>query len=298
MIRGKYTVQQVEERTRVPAGTLRQWERRYGFPHPERTDAGYRLYSEEDIRGIESMRRHIEDGIPASRAAELVKELPDGVADDGAPTKKLADALVEALVALDEDRCDRVLGEAHALHPVESVLIDVMQTAMVEIGRRWHDGELPTTTEHFASSYIHGRLRNLLSLSGQHRRSPAVVVACAPHDQHELGALMLAVILRRNGYRVTYLGANVPVADLATLAAQQRPLAVMISAATPESLDELKAKRGHLDGIAPILAFGGQAFNDDASVAEELGGRYLAANVVDAVERFDDLARTRESELA
>lgn len=298
MIRGKYTVQQVEERTHVPAGTLRQWERRYGFPHPERTDAGYRLYSEEDIRGIEAMRRHIDDGIPASRAAELVKELPRGAADENAATGKLADALVEALVALDEERSDRVLGEAHALHPVETVLVDVMQAAMVEIGRRWHDGELPTTTEHFASSYIHGRLRSLLSLSGQHRRSPGVVVACAPHDQHELGALMLAVMLRRNGYRVTYLGANVPVADLADLAAQQRPLGVMVSAATPESLDELKAKRVHLDGIAPILAFGGQAFNQDATAAEELGGCYLAANVVDAVERFDELARTRERELA
>jgi DNA-binding transcriptional MerR regulator/methylmalonyl-CoA mutase cobalamin-binding subunit len=298
MARGKYTVHEVEERTHVPAGTLRQWERRYGFPHPERTESGYRLYSDDDIRGIATMKRHIDDGTPASRAAELAQELPAGPADEGRPTGRLRDLLVDALVALDEERCDRVLGEAHALHPVETVLVEVIQPAMVEIGRRWHDGELPTTTEHFASSYAGGRLRSLLSLAGQHRRSPGVLVGCAPHDQHELGALMLAVMLRRHGYRVTYLGPNVPVADLAALAAQQRPLAVMVSASTPESLAALRAERTRLAGIAPVLAFGGLAFNQHPAAAEELGGRYLAANVVDAIERFDELARTRETELA
>src|SRR6056297_1572714 len=249
MGRGKFTVNEVEERTSVPAATLRQWERRYGFPMPERSEAGYRLYSEDDVRSIDAMKRHIADGVPASRAAELVKHLPDAVGSgEGRPASMLRDALVAALVDLDDHAADRVLGEAHALHPVEAVMVDILQPAMLELGQRWHDGTIATTTEHFASSYVHGRLRNLLSLSGQHRRSPGVVVACAPHDQHELGALMLAVILRRNGYRVTYLGANVPVVDLAALARQQRPLAVMISAATPESVDELKAQRAHLNG--------------------------------------------------
>ena len=86
MGRGKFTVNEVEERTKVPAGTLRQWERRYGFPCPERSDSGYRLYSEDDIRSIETMKHHIADGIPASRAAELVKEVPrDPGPDAGRP---------------------------------------------------------------------------------------------------------------------------------------------------------------------------------------------------------------------
>ncbi len=300
MGRGKYTVNEVEERTKVPAGTLRQWERRYGFPMPERSESGYRLYSDDDLRGIVAMKRHIADGIPASRAAQLVEELPrePGAGGGGRPASSLRDALVEALVALDDEQADRVLGEAHALHPVETVMLEVIQGAMVEIGRRWHDGALPTTTEHFASSYVQGRLRALLSLSGQHRSSPGVIVACAPLDQHELGALMLAVLLRRRGYRVTYVGANTPVADLAAMAERHRPLALMISASTPESLTALRAERARLDGVAQILAFGGLAFNEHPAVADELGGRFLADNVVDAVDRFDVLARNREAELA
>lgn len=299
MRRGKYTVNEVEERTEVPAGTLRQWERRYGFPMPERSESGYRLYSEDDIRSIEAMKRHIADGIPASRAAQLVAELPRSDAADGArPAEALRDALVAALVDLDDERADRVLGEAHALHPVETVMVDVMQGAMVELGQRWHDGRIATTTEHFASSYVQGRLRSLLSLSGQHRRSPGVIVACAPHDLHELGALMLAVTLRRRGYHVTYVGADTPVADLAAMAAEHRPLGLMVSASMPESLAELRATRDALVGAAPIVAFGGMAFDGRPSVAEELGGVYLADNVVDAAERFDALARTRRTQPA
>ena len=299
MGRGKFTVNEVEERTSVPAATLRQWERRYGFPMPERSEAGYRLYSEDDVRSIDAMKRHIADGVPASRAAELVKHLPDAASSgEGRPASMLRDALVAALVDLDDHAADRVMGEAHALHPVEAVMVDILQPAMLELGQRWHDGTIATTTEHFASSYVQGRLRALLSLAGQHRRSPGVVVACAPLDQHELGALMLAVMLRRRGYRVTYVGANTPVADLAIMARDTRPLALMVSASTQESLNELRAKRDLLASAAPIVVFGGPVFNADPSAAEELGGHYLAASVVAAVDRFDELVKSREVDVA
>ncbi|MEX2501217.1 MAG: MerR family transcriptional regulator, partial [Trueperaceae bacterium] len=73
MSRGKFTVHEVEERTDVPAATLRQWERRYGCPKPERSTSGYRLYADVDLRVIETMKRYIDDGVPASRAADLVR---------------------------------------------------------------------------------------------------------------------------------------------------------------------------------------------------------------------------------
>ncbi len=299
MGRGKFTVHEVEERTSVPAATLRQWERRYGFPMPERSEAGYRLYSDDDVRSIDAMKRHIADGVPASRAAELVKHLPESSgSNEGRPASVLRDALVTALVDLDDHAADRIMGEAHALHPVEAVMVDVLQPAMLELGQRWHDGTIPTTTEHFASSYVQGRLRALLSLAGQHRRSPGVIVACAPLDQHELGALMLAVLLRRRGYRVTYVGANTPVVDLAIMARDTRPLALMVSASTQESLNELRAKRDLLASAAPLVVFGGPVFNHDPSVAEELGGHYLAASVVAAVDRFDELVKNREVDVA
>lgn len=292
----KYTVNEVEERTQVPAGTLRQWERRYGYPQPERSQSGYRLYSQTDIDHIEAMKDYIADGIPASRAAELVRNRVP--VETPRSSEDLAVMLVHALLDFDEARADRVLSEAHGLHPVETVLLDVMRPGMVDIGQRWHDGEITVSTEHFASSYLLGRIRNLMTLSGHTRSRSArtVLVACAPLDQHELGPMMLAVLLRRAGYRVVYIGANTPVTDLHTTAANLEPDAVVISATTPEAIELLDADRDALAAMAPLLAFGGPAFEDAPERAADFGGYAITGGIDGAVDRiealFDEVAQS------
>ncbi len=285
MARGKYTVNEVEERTGVPASTLRQWERRYGLPMPERSDAGYRLYGDGDLGDIRAMKAHVDDGVPASRAAAMVKERALPVSGPR-PVASLRSDLVAALVDLDDERSDRVLSEAHALHTVEAVVLELLGPAMIDLGNLWHDGKIATTTEHFASSYVNGRLRALLALAGGQRSSPSVIVACAPLDQHELGALMLAVMLRRHGYQVYFVGANTPVEDLASMARELQPFAVMISASSIDSVHQLVDKRAQLEGIAPVLALGGYGFNADPTLAGRVGGQYLGATVPEALERL------------
>ncbi len=294
MARGKYTVNEVEERTGVPASTLRQWERRYGLPMPERSDAGYRLYGDSDLDDIRTMKAHVADGVPASRAAEMVKDRARPVTGPR-PIDALRTDLVAALSALDDDRADRVLSEAHALHTVEAVVLELLGGTMTDLGNLWHDGKIATTTEHFASSYVHGRLRALLALAGGQRGGPIVIVACAPLDQHELGALTLAVMLRRHGYQVYFVGANTPVEALATMARELQPFAVMISASSIDAIHQLVSKRSHLEGIAPVLALGGYGFNTDPALAERVGGRYLGATVPEALERL--AAAVRESDV-
>ncbi len=285
---GKYTVHEVVERTSIAAGTLRQWERRYGVPRPERSEAGYRLYSDEDLHAIEAMKIHIADGVPASRAAELVAH---SVPFDPTPlpTDALRRRLVDAFLALDEDLAERVLGEAHALHPVETVVPDVIAGAMVDIGDLWHDGKIDTTTEHFSSSFVQGWLRHLMSLAASHSYGPAVIVACAPGDHHELGALMLAVLLRRAGYAVYYVGADTPVADLQAMADHLGASAVMLSASAPKAVDALEQHADRLKKLAPLVVYGGAAFDRDPSRAERLGGVYLADDVGEAVKRIDEI---------
>ncbi len=287
MAQGKYTVNEVEERTGVPATTLRQWERRYGVPKPERSESGYRLYSDADIGDIRTLKAHVDDGVPASRAAQMVGRR--AAAAGPRPLSELCKELTAALVDLDDARADRIIAEAHALYSVEDVVLELFQPSMVALGMLWHDGTINTTTEHFASSYVQGRLRQLMSLSGSNYAGQRVIVACAPLDQHELGALILAVLLRRSGYQVYYVGANTPVEDLADMARAVKPVAVMISASSIDSVEQLMTKRGHLQGIAPLLVLGGNGFNTDPRRAELVGGRYLAATAGDAVARFHAL---------
>lgn len=284
---------EVEERSKVPASTLRQWERRYGFPKPDRSESGYRLYSDADVAHIEAMKRHIANGIPASRAADLVRSQQTS-AEAPRPVATLKDDLVQALVDLDDERADHVLSEAHALHPVETVMVHVMRNAMIEIGDRWHAGAVSTTTEHFASSYLQGRLRSLLGLAGRNGRGPVVIVACAATEQHELGAMMVAVSLRREGYRVLYVGADTPLADLRDMSRRVGAEAVLLSASTPDAIRALMDEKSLLAGIAPVLGFGGMAFDARPQLAESLGGVYLSKDLEAAMGAFHALVDVRQ----
>lgn len=271
---GKYTVAEVEERSGVPGTSLRQWERRYGFPKPQRASSGYRYYSEQDVLGIVRMRDLIAQGIAPTRAAAIVQEEPPVTSAARSPADLTRD-LGAALEASDLDRADRVISEAFALHSFEAVLFDVMRPALIHVGEMWHAGTITVAVEHLASNHVQGRLRALLrSLpagTGRHR----VIVTCAPGEQHEMGALMLTIALRRAGFRVVYLGAATPIADLAAMAADVKPAAVLISATTPESVRRLRGDRDLLAAVAPLVVFGGQAFARRPEVAADLGGVFL-----------------------
>jgi DNA-binding transcriptional MerR regulator/methylmalonyl-CoA mutase cobalamin-binding subunit len=290
---GKYTVAEVEERTGVPSATLRQWERRYGVPKPQRSESGYRYFGDGDLELVGEMKRLIGEGIPASRAAEIVRR-GSGQNAGPRPLEALHRDLLDALLNLDGSEADRVVGEAHSLHPTESVILDLYPAIMLDLGRMWHDGQITTTIEHFASAYVQGRLHQLLAMAGHNRIGPRALVACAPYDQHELGALTLAVMLRREGFSVTYLGPNTPIRDLVALAHQLRPAALLVSASASESLSQLMLEREQFRGAAPVIGFGGHAFDQDPSRAAAIGGSYLGHDIRDAVHRLSQLVRAQD----
>lgn len=294
MTRGKYTVNEVEERTKVPGSTLRQWERRYGFPKPERSDSGYRLYSDQDLGHIDAMKRHIAEGIPASRAAELVRGVVP-LAGGPRPVRLLQEELVAALVGLDEDVARRLLGEAHSLHPLDVVLLQLMHGTVRRLGELWQQGSVESSVVRYATSYLQGRLLALLDQAPLARSAPTILVAGAPGDRHELGALMLAVMLRRSGMRAYFTGGDTAPADLGALAHRLRPLAVLISATTVDSLEELERNRGHLLGVAPLLGLGGEAINRFPDSAEAVGGEYLGSDIGQGLQLLRQRLRGRET---
>ncbi len=287
---GLYTTSEVEARTGVPATTLRQWERRYGTPRPERNASGYRLYSQQDLFRIEYMLAQMHGGVAISRAAELARERFSDEAP--APTRApLLDDLRLALLAPDHVRAAELLAQAHAQMPVESVLTDVIAPVLHDIGMMWERGEITVAHEHQASAFLRARVVGLLDAAGQGDWGPSVVAACAPGEHHEIGLLMLAVVLRRQGMRVHYLGANTPLADLAVYARQVRADAILISANSEVALQALRAERRDLQDGGFKVFYGGATFNARPELAVELGGQYAGSNAVGAARHIGALLR-------
>ncbi len=285
-----FTASEVETRTGVPATTLRQWERRYGVPNPERTPSGYRMYSPLDMACIEFIKNHILDGIPVSRAAQLWREAPNAqqqsnpVHPKAMPASSLVEAMLVATLEGDMTRAEKVLGQAHAIMPVEDVVLEIIQPTLIEIGEKWHRGEITIAHEHQATSFIKGRMLQLFEMAGSPRGGPVVVIACGPGEYHEIGALAIGIFLRRAGVRTHYLGANMPIVDLARFSREVRAAAVMLSCGSAEVIDAIRGQIHLLQEVVPTLIFGGRAFNERPALATELGGTYAGTDAAQALD--------------
>lgn len=242
-----YNTKAVAQETGVPADTFRAWERRYGVPRPHRTEGGHRLYSERDIAVIRWLRDRTAEGMTISQAVALMISGSDSnlawldTAVDTEPHswERLNGQFVAALIDYDERRAERIMGEAFALYPLDDVFSKLIQPTMIEIGEQWHQGKITVTVEHFATQFVRRKLSSILNTYSITEGRGLLVVGCAPSEQHDLGALLLAVSLVRHGWQVIYLGPQVPLKDLLDTIQRIQPDMVCLSASTIETALEL-----------------------------------------------------------
>lgn len=290
-----YNTAAVVQRTGVPAVTFRAWERRYGFPKPRRDPAGQRLYSERDIQHIRWLADQTGRGVAISRAIAMLRggyagpppaePIPSQAARS---FETLQSEMREALLAFNAGRAEAVLAEAFALFSVEDVCLRLLEPLLVDVGDRWHAGQISVAEEHYASSFVRTRLFALLhAYESADGRGRLIFTACAPGEWHELGILLVSVFLVRRGYSVRYLGPNLPVEGLAGVVQRHRPDLVVLSAQSAETARELGGAAAALRAGPPPhprLAFGGQAFNLDPSLRETIEGTYVGPDAAAAVE--------------
>lgn len=295
-----FNTKAVVQETGVPAATLRAWERRYGIPEPDRTASNYRLYSERDIALIRWLRERVDGGLTISQAIELYRRMAQG---EAAPTVipgerrrsvqlaqpldwgTLKQRLLEAFLAFDEQRAEMVLAEAFAIYAVEEVCLHLIQPMMVEIGDRWHQGELSIPVEHFATAFTVGKIITLINAQPVNTDAPLVISGCAPNEQHELGILLVTLFMRRQGLRLLYLGQNVPMVDLRAALETLEPAMLALSASTLEAAGQLVSIGQMVAAMPephPIFAFGGQAFKRYPGIAERIPGLYLQGEAPEA----------------
>lgn len=298
----RYNTKAVVRDTGVPADTFRAWERRYGVPMPHRTGGGQRLYSERDVAVIRWLRDRTAEGLTISQAVRLLES--DETATETPPQPvawpQLERQLVEALLELDAPRAEGVMSEAFAHYPLDDVCLKLIQPAFVTIGAGWHSGSVSIGQEHFATQFMRRRLQALLGVYDIVDGHATIVAACAPGEQHDMGLLILALMLVRRGYRVIYLGPDVPSDGLVQVVEQVDADLVCLSAASETTFDAAKEVTHVLKTAArpPLVVVGGQGVPEETSAddlyvpltgdalqtAEEIGALLAAGTAADKKE--------------
>jgi DNA-binding transcriptional MerR regulator len=304
-----FNLKAVVQQTGLKPDTLRAWERRYGLPAPKRSSGGHRLYTWRDIDTIKWLMARQGEGLSIKRAVELWRQIesegqdplaaPGGVVPAAGPMSapaivgetlaQLRKEWIDACLAYDERRSEQVLAQAFALYPPETVCLELLREAMAQIGARWYQNEVTVQQEHFCSALAIRRLEGLVMAAPLPTRQGRILASCPPQEEHTFGLLLLTFLLRRRGWGVVYLGANVPVERLETTVAVTKPNLVIMAAQKLHSAATLLEAARLLQREGVALAFGGLVFNLAPNLRARIPGHFLGDNLEAAVRQAEAL---------
>jgi DNA-binding transcriptional MerR regulator len=310
-----YNLSVVLRETNLKADLVRAWEQRYGLPKPQRSTGGHRLYSEYDIETLKWLHNRQVEGLSISRAVELWHQLlrdgqdPFGTVKEkysiepvktpgsGTSLKSLRDEWVDACMRFDGFGAEAVLSQSFSFYPVELVCTGLLQEGLRIMGERWYDRSATVHQEHFASAFANRKLDTLLSSAPLPTRNKNLMVGCPAGEWHTFPALLQSVLLTRRGYRVVYLGANLPPEQLAETADVIKPDLVILSAQRLTTAATLREASIQLQNYP--VAFGGLIFNQNPELERAINGYFLGPDLLDALQSIETLfASPREKQPA
>lgn len=301
----RYPVRLVALRTGLTPHVLRAWERRYGVVMPTRSEGGQRLYSDLDIERLRRLRRLTDRGHAIGRISSLSLDAltrldeetsadeesassPAGRSSGASPAEQLqaesarefTAAALRATRRLDPIELQSALERAAVTLGVPDFLDEVVAPAIEGVGHGWAEGSVSVAQEHMATAVLRRVLGWLLRVFEVNGTAPRILVTTPPHQVHELGALMVAASAAAEGWGVTYLGPDLPVADLLGAVEQTSARAVAVSVVymSDESdlLAAIRETRAGLPEQIPLLV-GGAAAPEIRREAEAAGAVVIAS---------------------
>lgn len=274
-----YSIKQVVEMLDIPSVTLRAWESRYQAVTPERTESGYRLYSQENIEDLRWLKEQTEkQGISISHAVRLLrahkdKRLEDRIigAGGGTPEEafdKMKHQIYTALLEFQGERANALIDFGFSLYGYESMFHQVLVPVLVKVGDAWEEGSATVAQEHYMTHMISNRFYQFFHVFPVYSHLPKVLAFCPAGEHHQVGLLLFSLFLRKNGVEVIYLGANTPeegVMDM--LAKQSRIGAICLSVTDKELVPYCERLMERLEKVCPEAEFivGGKAYEGTES---------------------------------
>jgi MerR family transcriptional regulator, light-induced transcriptional regulator len=260
-----HSIAAVSKLTGVSCHALRVWERRYGFPVPERSASGHRRYPKDQVGALRHLAllarsgQSIGDLIGEYRAGKLnpMVEEEAKVAEKSASTP-VVDRLFEGDMSSAEELIDRMAGRVSAFELVERVI----EPALIDVGERWFRGEGQIFQERCATAVLLARLWQLLDRARRANPDPprTVLVGTVHGDHHEGGALMISLALELAGWRAVPLGVDLPVPEYRKAIEAWRPDALALSFVLSRNINKRFRELSEIRGV-PVFVGGRSIVN-------------------------------------
>lgn len=246
------------------------WERRYGYPDPERDDNGDRIYSDQQLDKLILIRQLQDQGKRPGKLIELeVKQLQEMLQ---APQPEFDDIeLIGYLKSGDMSALRNWLHGQLVSNGLRAFIHRVMVPATYAVGDAWARGELATYEEHLYTELMKTLVRQSLAEHYQEGGQPRVMLTTVPGEKHSMGLLMVEALLRMGGAEVIPFGPEMPFKDIQEAAISHKVDVIGLSFSGSFKSDDaivmLSGLRQMIDPAIRIWA-GGAALHDLNTIPE------------------------------
>lgn len=216
----RYSINDLEKLTGIKAHTIRMWEKRYHIINPQRTDTNIRYYDDDDLKNLLNISTLNSHGFKISKIALMdktaIREKVMDIAGANGHHETMINNLIVAMIEFNELSFEHILNSSILKLGFEKTVTHVLYPFLEKIGVLWQVGSVNAAQEHFITNLIRQKLITAIDgLPKQRDPDAKTFLLFLPEKEfHELGLLFYHFLLKKNKYKVVYLGQSVPFSDL------------------------------------------------------------------------------------
>ncbi|WP_029916663.1 MerR family transcriptional regulator [Pelobacter seleniigenes] len=255
------TIQQLSQETGIGIDTLRIWERRYGFPVPDRDSRGHRSYSQkqvDELRIVKSLQSYGQRpgkifSLSGQERRQLLETLVGRDRPDNQRLQQLIEEFPPSQIAQEMAKQREKLG-------LELFILKFAVPLLQLLDRNWAKGQLSIAREHLISDHLEDVIKpEFATLSAD---KPQILFLTMNGERHKLGLLLAAALFHAAGVNCIWINESLPLSEIPPLAQELGVAGVALSFSSHYSKRQAKQDLGNLRKELPTdikLVAGGQA---------------------------------------
>jgi MerR family transcriptional regulator, light-induced transcriptional regulator len=239
-----FNIAAVERETGLSKDVLRMWERRYGFPAPERDGNGERSYPAGQVDRLRLIKRLMDMGHRPGKLMTLQNDELNTLAPRRSISRPVTveaqsgelDTLLALIKQHDGPAYQQAMQQRLARQGLQRFVQDTVAQLTRRVGEAWEDGSFEVFEEHLFTEMTKRLLRQAIAGLPAGPRSPRILLTTVPDETHILGLLMIEALLSLEGAECVPLGAQMPLIEIGRAASAHRAdiVALSFSVAFPQ----------------------------------------------------------------